>query len=1663
MTPLENVRTRLLDLTLANRLLHFRHTKRSALRVVDELPDVLWARLLREGDELLFLPVPEPPVSEDPAVKRPAPRDHAETLGVATDFDLPVPPPDDAKPKASHRDNKVQTLLYPSDLETTLRTLTSAARSAVDETGTNMLHLVFGFLEWNEREHPDKKLLAPLLTLPVTLRRGDVDPRTRTYRFHVSHSGEDVATNVSLQEKMRRDFGVEIPPLNEDETPEAYFPRVAQAVSPVEGWCVRRQITLCLLSFGKQLMFRDLDPERWPEGAGPLQHPRVRELFEGTERTPYDVSHEYPLDDASVVPDLPPIVVDADSSQHSALVDVLRGRNLVIQGPPGTGKSQTIANLLAAAMVRGKTVLFIAEKLAALEVVRRRLDQVGLGHFCLELHSHKTQKHRLLKDLALRLEARGTFEDAQGLDDKLALLADTRAVLTAHAERIHAPASKLGWTVFDVLWGRALRSVELAELLPEVKDTEFPDPSDWTLATLEATKTSVEAFAAHLLSIRARAPRWIDHPWAGMRRPPEPADERRIFDLLGHLREKAWALNAEVHALTEETLAVVEASHAALDPWMHEVAYLSSLRGIQHPDLLVRLVDEPSMQALDSFCDALDAFAQSVASLQGWVAGARGVPAETLEQAHAAANVLGPLANQAPTLAAVEDTVASLDGMRARLVHADGLRQRVSQLLGVELPATLGGLAATAEVLALARSAPLAHLPLRNPGIDIEATEHAFRSALHEAQAIWELRTNLTQRFELNLLPPVEELKKHGGACATAGTFRFLSAEYQAARQCHGSFCRAGSPDDPRSLATDFQQLAAYRARLDAFSSNPDFQRVIGPGFRAMDTPFQDVATVRAWQLSVSQTLGWVLPSARSVAERMSAASVDTLRTLATLVPDAAAERNAVQGALAGVQHALTIAGGLAVSPELPLSQGLPTFDQLIGQRRSASQLFRSLGFVPACPTPKLSSAIDALAALSQQRRALDDRADARALLGPAFQGADTPSAPLRLLAQLGRALHQSHLPQPLREWLRHPEFAPRVEQLLQRAQQTLVAVRQLDDVHAQLDSQVQLDRPTWYRLQPIWGDRAVASTVARRAQEALDHVDQLPAWRGMIHSRAALDQQGIGAVVALVESGVIEPAMLWQVCDFLVHDRLATRALQSDPALASFDGMAHGQLQQRFRRYDVDTIEAFRKRAAYLVDRRPVPEGIRTGPLATHTELALIEHESRKQRRQIPIRQLVRRAGGALQALAPCFMMGPRAVAQYLEPGALTFDIVVMDEASQLRPEDALGAICRGRQVAIIGDPLQLPPTSFFDRMSDPDEIDEEQATTFDDAESILDVASSVYSPIRRLRWHYRSRHESLIAFSNEAFYDGSLVVFPSPVAASADLGIRFELVEGAVYQAGRNEMEARRVVDGIITHLRTTPERSLGVVAMNFKQRDLIEELLHARLKDDDVTRAALDASGNGVEPFFVKNLENVQGDERDVIFVSVTYGKGTDGRLLQRFGPLNGAAGPRRLNVLFTRAKRQVGVFCSFDPDELALGSGASAGARALKDYLVHARDRTRNPQDWSDRSPTTDCQRALARALEQHGFEAVPRVGVAGAFLDVAVRRDGQRSGFLLGLQLDGPDYLRSFSARDRDRLRPAALTNLGWKVLSLWSVDWHRDPAGTLQRVLAALDSEGKAL
>jgi len=412
--------------------------------------------------------------------------------------------------------------------------------------------------------------------------------------------------------------------------------------------------------------------------------------------------------------------------------------------------------------------------------------------------------------------------------------------------------------------------------------------------------------------------------------------------------------------------------------------------------------------------------------------------------------------------------------------------------------------------------------------------------------------------------------------------------------------------------------------------------------------------------------------------------------------------------------------------------------------------------------------------------------------------------------------------------------------------------------------------------------------------------------------------------------------------------------------------------------------------------------------------------------------------------------------VAQYLDPGQIYFDLVVMDEASQLKPEDALGAIARAHQLIVVGDPKQLPPTTFFDRAEGMEEdIDERSA--IEDTKSILDICWLNYDK-RRLRWHYRSEHESLIAFSNCQFYDGDLIIFPSPKSKEGEFGVHRHYIKDAKYLKGRNQIEAEAVAIAVTEHFKRTPRASLGVATMNREQADLIRDIIEKKQKEESWLEDKIKESESTAEPFFVKNLENVQGDERDVIFVSTTYGPDAiTNKVYQRFGPITRETGWRRLNVIFTRAKKRLELFTSLHSNDIILSENPTRGTKTLKEYLEYAE--TGRIPDYGKfhqnggKEPDSDFEIAVCKILNEYGYRTIPQVGVAGFFIDIGVLHPERAGEFILGIECDGATYHSAKSVRDRDRLRQEILERKGWKIHRIWSTDWFKNREKEVQRLI----------
>ena len=562
-----------------------------------------------------------------------------------------------------------------------------------------------------------------------------------------------------------------------------------------------------------------------------------------------------------------------------------------------------------------------------------------------------------------------------------------------------------------------------------------------------------------------------------------------------------------------------------------------------------------------------------------------------------------------------------------------------------------------------------------------------------------------------------------------------------------------------------------------------------------------------------------------------------------------------------------------------------------------------------------------------------------------------------------------------------------------------------------------------------------------------------LPTWCAWVRARREAEAQGLGKLVEAALAGRIPPQGVARAFTVNYARWWVLHAVEHIPPLKGFAARQQESNIKDFCELD----ESVRLLTSQCV-RAHMPE---RSSLITDApgEWAVLKKQMTLKKRHMPLRQLLSALPTLLRRLTPCLLMSPLSVAQYLEAGRHIFDVVIFDEASQIPVWDALGAIAHGRNVIVVGDQKQLPPTNFFQRG---DDANADDANTDVDLESILDQCVTSNLPCIPLRWHYRSRNESLITFSNQQYYDGGLVTFPAPCLR--DGGVQWHYVEGGVYERGSsrtNPREAAALVAHVIETLRaqcgSTQPLSVGVVTFNMQQQTLIEDLLEAeRLKD---ARLEPFFSPDSEEPVIVKNLENIQGDERDIMYFSIGFGLDESGGMTMNFGAVNKDGGERRLNVAVTRSRVALHVFASIHAEQISLAKTQARGVADLRlflDYAERGHVALAGIKSYGEGEFASDFERVVATRLAERGWKVRSQIGVSIFRIDLGVVDPDAPETFLAGIECDGENYRRPAAARDRERLRDSVLRGLGWTMLRVWSMEWWLQPDGALERLDKAL-------
>ncbi len=1256
----------------------------------------------------------------------------------------------------------LSTDLTPSELQRRLFYINQRARSMMEEQGYNILYLAMGFLKWHEGNGTPGDREAPLILIPVELERRRVKGS-----FKLRWTGEDIIPNISLQAKLL-DYGVEIPDFEMPRTPEGvdeYLEQVTESIDHEKGWEVKDKVYLGFFSFTKFVMYKDLDPESWPEDMPLEENPLIKVIFDPAEE---EVTPGFQEDQVDVKLSSEDVyhVMDADSSQIAVIEDVKHGRDLVVEGPPGTGKSQTIVNLIAELLARGNTVLFVSEKMAALEVVKGRLDSVGLGEFCLELHSKKSQKKDVLEKLESVLRNPKPIE--LSMDDDLSTIEELKSDLNEYVTLLHSPYAKIKLTPYQ-LFGVKEKSLH------------------------------------HFEKSGTKMPRFVVEN-------SETCTLREWQRTINKFKELG-----ELYKLVKPV---------SYNPWKYT-----------HPD---------------------------------------------------------------PILPAEEEEIENLLDETVKTLHELTLKaETLSKISGVKIPVTLEDtehLIAAVEIISSFPS--LERELILNTKWDYDKLQvYNLIKSLEEYKA----KTKGLKRFKEGVLDEDISSLLINFQEQKPKLLKFLSGDFKKAKKRISKLYLGKTPENDEIILQDLEELIkCQKLQLKIMEQDELARSLFGSHWKREESEAENLKAISEWILKFRQAL-----EEGRITEKI------------LIILDSAQQYEIKQ-----------------ITREMHQD-----YDQIL---EYINQLDSYLHFDP-----------DSALGDSLTKSPIDYLSSQISLLKVGLSG--------------------------LQNWSR---FSSSRGECLETVGKNLVELADKDEIEA---------------------------------------TDIIPCLEGNF------------------------------------ADSLLRSLFLQEASLSRFVGEVHEKKINEFRELDRKIINLNRFRIAQeLHQNRPSL----SGTASPRSELGVLKSEFSRKRGHMPIRKLLSICGGIIQTIKPCFMMSPLSIAQYLDPYSvknLRFDYVIFDEASQVKPEDALGALLRARCAVIMGDTRQLPPTSFFDILMDV-ESDDYDLAVLADMESILHLCKRSF-PSKMLRWHYRSRHESLIAVSNQEFYDNHLLIYPSPSKDSEELGLKLVHLPETVYDRGKtatNRAEAKAVIKAVFDHYQKYGStKSLGVGTFNVRQQQAILEELELQLKLNPKMENYF--KGNHGEHFFVKNLETIQGDERDVIMVSVGYGFDSEGNLSHNFGPVNQDGGERRLNVLLTRAREKCLIFSNFRGRDLQLSSNAPFGLRALKEFLEYAEKKTLAHQDLVQNNADDAFEEAVSEFLTEHGYEIHRRVGCAGFRVDLAVVDPEYPGRYLLGIACDGPMYQTSKVARDRDRLRQQILKGLGWRLYRLWSTDWYRNRADVQKRLLVIIE------
>lgn len=1535
----------LLDLGKRNKMINYRETKRTTIKLVEPSFSDLFKRLAINEETLTF----QRSIDKETDIRV------YSVLSLLEQLSNPLP--------VTIGDIKTEGSIL--ERQKTLKNLRAKARLALEEQGTNILYLSFGFIEWKDGKGSSAQWIkSPLIMVPVVLTLEALNSP-----YTLKKHEDDIVINPTLEYYLKTEYGIELPHFDADKDSLDNYLKSLEEIADQRGWRILREVSLGLLSFLKISMYNDLLKNEDRIKKSPVIRAMAGDFVEANEIP----EHLRAFDLDSIHAQDCYQVMSADSSQQDAILYSKNNISFVMQGPPGTGKSQTITNIISEALADGKKVLFVSEKMAALQVVYRRLQETHLGDFCLPLHSYKANKKEILEQIGANLKLKQTQVKDVAINN-LEELSAIRQELNNYAAELHALNPELNNSCYEVY-----SRLEKVNDAPSLAFT-LNNPLEVSQAQLQAY---INALSEYSLSLE-RLNYFIKcNPWIGL---------VPCVSSYEYTEQMKTELNVLVKSLD------------SLMPLLNTIIEIPALREkIAYSDLINFYEELEKICNLPSFANCWIGkydFAQSINNAEN----AKGFYSnlsslyenvkkvfndnifeydykewkDKLSETTSTLTDLPLIRKQTSDYFIKESKrlVINFQNLKSLLDNAHIAFHSVNDKLGTTFSTTVDN----QRVLSLLFELIQTNTSLNKNWLtcDIKEIKNFVLKVKSVIVDLINIEEKLLSEWEPDVLSldyaPIWLRYK----TEYTGFFKRFKNQYkQDKKQIQGlskTVIKKLSDSIAIELLTTLQE---YHEKKEWLEENiGDIKKFLGEYYNGVESDWNTI------------------DRAISIAEQLRALPLASLpnKLIELVSTDHSEEILHIKSCLSTITDSFEEARTLISENKIALDVDLIGFDLeyttglIDTYLLKFSEISAQIDFLKPYLVNQ-NEQIDIIYSAIENLKMYSDIESTIATLVPTyklqyeflFNGENTDWD--NVISLLKRVAE-----------VKSSKWFSSIVNTTQTRKQDIGKVA----IKIQESYKLGKDSFDWIEKQFNAESKVHALSVKALADKlsgCLISIDSLEKWIDYQEAKKKCINIGLKDFIVKYENSYLREDVvkvflkgfyyMWlgAVCDKSVSVRRFRRNVH-DEKIKKFNELDKLQL----------TIAQMRIREK-LISNMPTTNRM----LRATDEVAILNKELNKKRNIMPLRKLFRLIPNLLMKLKPCLMMSPLSVSYFLETEAYHFDLVIFDEASQIFPEDAIGAIFRGSQVIIAGDSKQLPPTNFFASTTNNFDGDYDLQSEDNDfgeivSDSILEETAAVL-PNRTLLWHYRSKHENLIAFSNREIYKNNLITFPNSITNTPDMGVEYVYVEDGCYDRGgkkNNIKEAQECVRLVFEHIKKYPKRSLGIIAFSESQQVAIENaIIDYREKNPNFEWFFDEAKD---EPFFIKNLENVQGDERDTIIFSICYGKDRNGNMYMNFGPVGHNGGERRLNVAITRAKCNIKLVGSILPSDIDVNRAKSEGARMLRSYIEYAMKGTvalKAVENSESFEAEDDFCEVIAKFLEEHGFNIKRKVGCSDYKIDIAI--------------------------------------------------------------------------